>query len=167
VLSVADRDCESGRSGSRLISLVWISIGLCTKAVILLVLDSEADWRLNFANMSCIQAEPETDIMASSVERSCRNLTRSIQPTRTASARGRSFECALGNYMGDALAEEQSLLFDNRLIERHVGTIISDPAVAILELVSNGCDPWTTEVDITWPERGVGALFVISDNGGG
>lgn len=65
------------------------------------------------------------------------------------------------------MADEQSLLFDNRFMERHAGTIISDAAVAILELVANAWDAWATEVDITWPEHGVDAPFTISDNGSG
>jgi hypothetical protein len=56
--------------------------------------------------------------------------------------------------MGDALADEQSLLFDKRLMERHADTIISDSAVAMFELVANACNAWATEVEIAWPEHG-------------
>lgn len=63
--------------------------------------------------------------------------------------------------------EEPGLLFDNRFMERHAGSIIADPAVAIVELVANAWDAWATNVDIVWPERGVDAVFSIQDNGKG
>lgn len=63
--------------------------------------------------------------------------------------------------------EEAGLLFDNRFMERHAGSIIVDPAVAIVELVANAWDAWATNVDIVWPERGSDASFSIQDNGKG
>ncbi len=63
--------------------------------------------------------------------------------------------------------EEPGLLFDNRFMERHAGSNIADPAVAIVELVANAWDAWATKVDIVWPERGVDAVFSIQDNGKG
>lgn len=65
------------------------------------------------------------------------------------------------------MADEVGLLFDNRFMERHAGSIIGDPAVAIVELVANAWDAWATNVNITWPERGSNALFSIEDNGRG
>lgn len=62
--------------------------------------------------------------------------------------------------------EEPGLLFDNRFMERHAGSIIVDPAVAIVELVANAWDAWATKVDVVWPERGADA-FSIQDNGKG
>lgn len=68
---------------------------------------------------------------------------------------------------GDLMAEDAGLLFDNRFMERHAGSIIVDPAVAIVELVANAWDAWATKVDIVWPERGTNTAFAIEDNGKG
>lgn len=65
------------------------------------------------------------------------------------------------------MAEERGLFFDSRFMERHAGSIISDPATAIVELVANAWDAWATEVDIVWPERGTDTSFAITDNGKG
>jgi Histidine kinase-, DNA gyrase B-, and HSP90-like ATPase len=66
------------------------------------------------------------------------------------------------------MAEEPvALLFDNRFMERHAGSIIVDPAVAIVELVANAWDAWATKVDIVWPDRSTGMAFAIKDNGKG
>jgi Histidine kinase-, DNA gyrase B-, and HSP90-like ATPase len=59
------------------------------------------------------------------------------------------------------------LFFDERFLERHAGSIIADPAVAIVELVANAWDAWATDVVIIWPERGDAAEFSILDNGKG
>ncbi len=65
------------------------------------------------------------------------------------------------------MAESQGALFDERFLERHAGAIISDPEVAIVELVANAWDAWATRVDIRWAERGDEQVFSISDNGKG
>ena len=65
------------------------------------------------------------------------------------------------------MAEEASLLFEDRFLERHAGAIIGDPAVAIVELVANAWDAWATEVNIIWPEGGPNTGFSIKDNGKG
>lgn len=62
---------------------------------------------------------------------------------------------------------ESELFFDERFLERHAGSIIGDPNVAIVELVANAWDAWATSVDIVWPERGSGSEFSIRDNGKG
>ncbi|WP_291310649.1 MULTISPECIES: ATP-binding protein [unclassified Devosia] len=59
------------------------------------------------------------------------------------------------------------LLFDGRFLERHAGAIISDPAVAIVELVANCWDAYATEVEIEWPNKEAGRHFSIADNGHG
>lgn len=64
-------------------------------------------------------------------------------------------------------SDDAGLLFDNRFMERHAGSIIVDPAVAIVELVANAWDAWATNVDIVWPESGTDTPFVIEDNGKG
>jgi hypothetical protein len=65
------------------------------------------------------------------------------------------------------MANNNELFFDGRFLERHAGSIIADPTVAIVELVANAWDAWATEVNIVWPERGDGAEFSIRDNGKG
>ncbi|RDE07632.1 ATP-binding protein [Pelagibacterium lacus] len=60
-----------------------------------------------------------------------------------------------------------SLLFDERFLETHAGAIITDPEVAIVELVANAWDAWATEVRILWSEKGDERIFSISDNGKG
>lgn len=69
--------------------------------------------------------------------------------------------------VGEAMAESQGALFDERFLERHAGAIISDPEVAIVELVANAWDAWATRVDIRWAERGDEQVFSITDNGKG
>jgi hypothetical protein len=65
------------------------------------------------------------------------------------------------------MAEAQGTLFDGRFLERYAGAIISDPEIAIVELVANAWDAWATRVDIRWAERGDGRTFSITDNGKG
>ena len=65
------------------------------------------------------------------------------------------------------MADDQSVMFDGRFLDRHTGSIIADPAVAVVELVANCWDAWATRVDIVWPDRGDGVCFSITDNGKG
>jgi len=60
---------------------------------------------------------------------------------------------------------KQDVLFDDRFLDRYAGPIISDPAVAIVELVANAWDAYATRVDIVWPKRTENVSFSISDNG--
>ena len=64
---------------------------------------------------------------------------------------------------GDAMAEPQGALFDERFLERHAGEIIRDPEIAIVELVANAWDAWATRVDVRWAERGNEQVFSITD----
>ena len=70
--------------------------------------------------------------------------------------------------MGDNIS--QSALFGTRFSERfleiHAGKMISDPKVAIVELVANSWDAGATEVQITWPVYPEN-YFEIADNGTG
>jgi hypothetical protein len=52
------------------------------------------------------------------------------------------------------MADGDQLLFEERFLERHAGSIIAESSVAIVELVANAWDAWATEVDIVWPDRG-------------
>lgn len=65
------------------------------------------------------------------------------------------------------MSDDAGLFFDNRFMERHAGSIIQDPAIAIVELVANAWDAWATRVDIVWPETGNDCHFEIEDNGKG
>ncbi len=67
----------------------------------------------------------------------------------------------------DSYEPKQGVLFDDRFLDRYAGPIISDPAVAIVELVANAWDAYATRVDIVWPKRTQGTAFSISDNGKG
>ncbi len=61
--------------------------------------------------------------------------------------------------------EQGSLLYDQRFLESYAGSIITDPATAIVELVANCWDAYATEVSITWPNFSTGLQFRIVDNG--
>jgi hypothetical protein len=65
------------------------------------------------------------------------------------------------------MVEKQSVLFDERFLDKHAGSIIADTAVAIVELVANAWDAYASEVDITWPDSVSESGFAIVDNGKG
>ncbi|KGJ10065.1 hypothetical protein IT40_13960 [Paracoccus versutus] len=67
----------------------------------------------------------------------------------------------------DSENSKQGVLFDDRFLDRYAGPIISDPAVAIVELVANAWDAYATRVDIVWPKRTENIAFSIRDNGKG
>ncbi|PRX02606.1 UNVERIFIED_ORG: histidine kinase/DNA gyrase B/HSP90-like ATPase [Martelella mediterranea] len=67
----------------------------------------------------------------------------------------------------DTERANQGLLFDDRFLDKYAGPIITDPAVAIVELVANAWDAYTTKVDIVWPKRSQDIPFSITDNGKG
>jgi len=56
--------------------------------------------------------------------------------------------------------------FGIEFLDDHAGHIISDPAVALIELIANSYDAGATRVNVTWPEK-VGDLLVVEDNGTG
>ncbi|MGE0117075.1 MAG: ATP-binding protein [Dongiaceae bacterium] len=62
---------------------------------------------------------------------------------------------------------EQGILFGDRFLDRYAGAIISDPSVAIVELVANCWDAYATKVDIVWPDPASRTVFSIKDNGVG
>ena len=63
---------------------------------------------------------------------------------------------------------QQGVLFAERFLDKFVGTaILSDPKVAIMELVANAWDAGATKVEIIWPNRNDGMHFSIEDNGVG
>jgi hypothetical protein len=72
-----------------------------------------------------------------------------------------------GELILDIKKLEQGVLFDDRFLDRYAGPIISDPAIAIVELVANAWDAYATRVDIVWPKRTENIAFSICDNGKG
>lgn len=60
---------------------------------------------------------------------------------------------------------DQGALFDDRFLDKYAGPNISDPAVAIVELVANAWDAYATKVDIVWPKRSQNLSLLITDNG--
>jgi hypothetical protein len=63
--------------------------------------------------------------------------------------------------------EEQTVLFDPRFLGKHAGAIITDPGVALVELVANTWDSYATDVAICWPNPRTKTCFSIRDNGTG
>lgn len=63
--------------------------------------------------------------------------------------------------------DQQELLFAPRFLEQHAGSVLRDPATALIELVANSWDAGATEVRITWPDESTGTPFQIADNGHG
>ncbi len=64
-------------------------------------------------------------------------------------------------------ASAQGTLFEERFLGRYAGAIMSDPTVALVELVANAWDAYATEVEIQWPCQDPAAHFYIRDNGVG
>lgn len=64
--------------------------------------------------------------------------------------------------------QDQYVLFAPRFLEQHAGaSILTDPVVALIELVANAWDAGATEVRIDWPDRREQKPFAITDNGHG
>lgn len=63
--------------------------------------------------------------------------------------------------MGDFVPQ-----FGEGFLQDHAGKIITDPKIALVELVANCWDAGADKVSITWPEE-MGKMLKISDNGTG
>ena len=61
--------------------------------------------------------------------------------------------------------EQRTLLYDQRFLESYAGSIMTDPATAIVELVANCWDAYATDVKISWPDSKKAQQFKIADNG--
>jgi hypothetical protein len=61
--------------------------------------------------------------------------------------------------------EQQSLFYEDRFIESWAGSIITNPSTAIVELVANCWDAYSTNVSITWPDINEKRQFSIKDDG--
>jgi hypothetical protein len=56
--------------------------------------------------------------------------------------------------------------FGPRFLHDHAGHIITDPRIAVVELVANSYDAGSSKVEIEWPDTGMGPFSVL-DNGTG
>jgi hypothetical protein len=61
--------------------------------------------------------------------------------------------------------EQQLLFYEDRFIENWAGSIITNPSTAIVELVANCWDAYSTKVSITWPDINEERQFSIKDDG--
>lgn len=61
--------------------------------------------------------------------------------------------------------EQELLFYEDRFLESWAGPIVTNPTTAIVELVANCWDAYSTEVKITWPEISSERSFSIKDNG--
>lgn len=59
---------------------------------------------------------------------------------------------------------EQSLWFGSGFFHDHVGQIIDDPKVAIVELIANSYDAGADRVEVAWPSQ-TGEMLSVTDNG--
>lgn len=60
---------------------------------------------------------------------------------------------------------QDSLFYENRFLEDWAGSIITNPTTAIVELVANCWDAYSTEVKIIWPDFKGKDQFSIKDDG--
>lgn len=58
------------------------------------------------------------------------------------------------------------ITYNGRFMEDHAGSILSDPRVALQELIANAYDAGATEVRILWPDA-LDGVFHLVDNGTG
>ena len=61
--------------------------------------------------------------------------------------------------------DQELLFFEDRFLESWAGCILTNPATAIVELVANCWDAYSTEVKIIWPDVKSDRTFTIKDNG--
>jgi HSP90 family molecular chaperone len=65
-----------------------------------------------------------------------------------------------------ASAQQAQLLFGSGFLHDHVGQIIDDPSIAIVELVANAYDAGAYKVNVQWPDL-PGQSLSVTDNGTG
>ena len=58
-------------------------------------------------------------------------------------------------------------LFGSHFLEDHARTLISDPKIALVEMIANCWDAGANRVDITWPKESRPELIEIKDDGTG
>lgn len=69
--------------------------------------------------------------------------------------------------MEQEFIDQEPLYYEGRFLESWASSIITNPSIAIVELVANCWDAYATEVKITWPNIEDGTQFSIKDNGVG
>ena len=63
-------------------------------------------------------------------------------------------------------SRKDQLEFDSQFFERHVGVVLHDPLVALVELLANAWDAGASRVHITWPEQLGDELKIVDDGTG-
>ena len=58
-------------------------------------------------------------------------------------------------------------IFGSHFLDDHARTLVSDPKIALIELIANCWDAGANKVDITWPEESKPDLIEIKDDGTG
>lgn len=66
----------------------------------------------------------------------------------------------------EELLPQSYFSFGPRFLHDHAGHIITDPRIAVVELVANSYDAGASKVDIVWPEQS-GRRFSVTDDGTG
>ena len=56
--------------------------------------------------------------------------------------------------------------FGSQFLRDHAGQLISEPRIAVVELIANSYDAGATDVKVLWPEK-TGELFQVEDDGTG
>lgn len=64
-----------------------------------------------------------------------------------------------------AIVDQNDLFYEPNFLEKWVGSIITSPTTAIIELVANCWDAYATDVRINWPDKNTERQFSIADNG--
>lgn len=64
------------------------------------------------------------------------------------------------------VAQDLALCFGADFLEDHAGYIITDPRIALIELIANAYDAGATLVHLKWPSE-LGQVMAVEDNGGG
>ncbi|MGE5528240.1 MAG: ATP-binding protein [Patescibacteria group bacterium] len=64
------------------------------------------------------------------------------------------------------LFPDSSFSFGPRFLHDHAGRIITDPRIALVELVANSYDAGASLIKIQWPDN-IGGIFQVEDNGTG
>jgi hypothetical protein len=65
-----------------------------------------------------------------------------------------------------SLFKELPFIFGSDFLRDHAGHLVSEPRIAIVELIANAYDAGATDVKVTWPDE-EGGHFEIADDGTG
>ncbi len=56
--------------------------------------------------------------------------------------------------------------FNERFLQDHAGYIVTDPKIAVIEVIANAYDAGAVNVQVQWPDQ-LGAAFTVTDDGTG